>query len=194
MLQRRKQDLLFQLEARHTGLSDNDSGATNLKLVADVRGSLCQSFKGQVLPEQPKGEVIAAQLRLPVVVVLTRIDVGSPVWPTVCTLVGLPVAIEIQSPQHYLSVDRPFKDASGHHLPIDFDVLWLGGVGRYDLHYGLLLIVDRGSIGAWIYEYLNDAWSVQMHSPFQSILKRGFIRYGTTGHAKVVRRWRRWIS
>jgi hypothetical protein len=77
--------------------------------VADARLVVGQAVDGEVLPELAIGEIITAQLLLPVPVGLDLVHEHRPVLPAVSGQVTLPVAVDVQPPHH--------PRASGRLLP-----------------------------------------------------------------------------
>jgi hypothetical protein len=75
--------------------------------VADAHLVVGQAGDGEVLPELPAGEVVPAQLLLPVPVGVDLVHEHRPVLPAVRGQIALPVAVDVQPPHHLGAVDGP---------------------------------------------------------------------------------------
>src|SRR5215475_655695 len=131
--------LVYQIQSyrhwqRYLGRDDFGYGQFGENLTVDG-----QPVDGQVLPELAVTEVIPAQVPLPVPVGLDLVDQHRPLLPAVAVPVALPVAVDVEPPDHHRAVHRVLPYAGEDGLAPPRNVLGHPHVHRQQGRHGLLL-------------------------------------------------------
>src|SRR5579864_6724799 len=86
--------------AGDTRLRDLKKGTADTVLIADADLLIGQALDSKILPELSEHEVVSAELTLPVVIGIHLVDEDSPLLPSVPGQISLPVAIDVEPPDH----------------------------------------------------------------------------------------------
>ena len=111
------------------GLGDLELGRADAVPVADADFIVRQPVDGQVFPERPVAQVVAAEVLLPVTVGPGLVDQHGALLAAVAGQVALPVAVDVEAADHRRAVHRVFPHAGVDGLPLPGHVL-----GQADVH------------------------------------------------------------
>ena len=106
-------------EAGDAGLGDLELGLPDAIAVADADLVVRQPVDGEVLAELAVLQIVAAQVLSPVLVGLPLIDQHRANFTAVTGQIALPVAVDVEPPDHARAVDRMLEDpgVDGSALP-----------------------------------------------------------------------------
>src|SRR5262245_21233589 len=100
-------------------LCDLEHGFADPVAVANAHLLVRQTIDSEILPELPVGEVVSTELALPIVIGVDLIDELGSVFAAMPDQVALPVAVDIEPPNHPGVADRvfPYAGVDGAALP-----------------------------------------------------------------------------
>jgi hypothetical protein len=81
-------------------LCDLEQSLANSVAIANAHLLVRQAVDGEILPELSVGEVVSTELALPIMVGVDLIDEDGSVFASMSGQVALPVAVDIEAPNH----------------------------------------------------------------------------------------------
>ena len=91
-------------------------------MVSDAHLCVRQGLDGEILPELSVGEVVSAQLVLPIAIGIDLIDEQGPALAAVAGQVPLSVAVDVETAHHARAFDRHLPDSRVHGLALPREV------------------------------------------------------------------------